>query len=384
MPTEETHQGPIDVLHLRACNFVGGPERQILRYVRHGAAYDGNGGVRTALATFVDRTEGEGRDLLAAAAAADIEAVGLDGGGWHDLVGLRQLISLLRRRKVRLLCAHGYRPDLLGLWAARRCRLPMVSFLRGWTGEDWKVRALDHLDRRYFLPRADRIVCLSELQAGRVAAMGIPRDCIRVVPNAVEPPASTREPARRELRARFGVSDDALLVGAAGRLSPEKGAADLLQAIASMPSSPGTEFLIFGDGPMRTTLESQRQSLGLTQVRFTGFQPDFPSLVPGLDLLVNPSHTEEMPNVVMEAMAAEVAVVATAVGGVPEIAGDHLALTLVPARDPAAMAAAMAPLLADTEARRSLAAAGRQRIDAAFSPARQRQKLLALYAEFLA
>ncbi|MGH9482752.1 MAG: glycosyltransferase, partial [Terriglobales bacterium] len=154
---------PIDVLHLRACNFVGGPERQLLRYARH-AQEDGRAGVRVALATFVDRKEGEGRKLLAAAEAAGVEAVGLNGGGWRDALALRELVALLRHRRVRLLCTHAYRADLLGLAAARRCRLPTAWFLRGFTGEDWKVRAFERLDR-HFLPRADRVVCLSALQA---------------------------------------------------------------------------------------------------------------------------------------------------------------------------------------------------------------------------
>ncbi|MGH9483362.1 MAG: glycosyltransferase, partial [Terriglobales bacterium] len=270
----------------------------------------------------------------------------------------------------------------LGLAAARRCRLPTAWFLRGFTGEDWKVRAFERLDR-HFLPRADRAVCLSELQAGRVAALGIARDRLRVVPNTVEPPASGRAQARRELQSRLGVAPEALLVGAAGRLSPEKGAAEFLDAIAALTPPPQTCFLIFGEGPLRAELEAQRARLGLDRVQFAGFQADFPSLLPGLDLLVNPSRTEEMPNVVMEAMAAGVAVVATAVGGVPEIAGDPPALRLVPARDPAAMAAAIAELLGDAEARRRLAAAGRERIASAFSPARQRACLQALYAEFI-
>ncbi len=367
----------IDVLHLRASNFVGGPERQILRYADH----ERGGRLRVAVATFVDRSEGEGKALLAAAAAQGTEALPLDGGGWRDLAGLRQLTALLRQRRVRLLCAHAYRADLLGSWAARRAGVPIAWFLRGWTGEDRRVRAFEALDR-HFLPRADRVVCLSQGQRERVLALGIPAARVRVVPNVVEPQPTGREEARRQMQQRFGLRPEAVWVGAGGRLSPEKGAADLLAAAARL-ARPDVEFILFGDGPLRAELEARARQLGRAAVHFAGFTPDLRTLLPGLDLLVNPSHREEMPNIVLEAMAAGVAVVATAVGGVAELAGDPAAVRLIGAGQPETMAAAIAEMLDNAEHRNAWAARGRRRVAAAYAPACQRDALRALYAEFL-
>jgi glycosyltransferase involved in cell wall biosynthesis/GT2 family glycosyltransferase len=365
-----------DVVHLRPSNFVGGPERQILRYAGH----EQDGLYRVAIASFCDGHEGKA--LLDAADARRIETLSLSGGALRDLMGLQELTGYLRERQVKLLCTHGYRADLIGLLAARRCGIPVVWFLRGWTGENAKICVYETLDRG-LLKRADRIVCLSQLQADRVAALGVAREKIRIVPNAVEPPRATREQARGELSRRFGVAEDDLLVGIAGRLSPEKGAHDLIRAVQHLaPLPPRVRFLLFGDGPLRASLEQEIAASGLgAQVMLAGFHGDFPQLLPGLDLLVNPSHREEMPNVVLEAMAAGVPVLATAVGGVAEIAGPAQAVRLIPAGQPEQMAVALQPLLGDAGQRQALGAAGKRRIAEAYSLEHQRACLRRLYEE---
>lgn len=367
-----------DVVHLRPSNFVGGPERQILRYAGH----EQNGPYRVAIASFCDGQEGAA--LLGAAEDRRIETLALSGGGLRDLSGLQEFIGYIRERAVKLVCTHGYRADLVGLLAARRCGIPVVWFLRGWTGENAKIRVYEALDRT-LLRCADRIVCLSQLQADRVAGLGVARGKIRIVPNAVEPPGSTREQARGELRRRLGLAEGELLVGIAGRLSPEKGAHDLIRAVQQMAPLPaGVRFLLFGDGPLRGFLEQEIQASGLAaHVRLAGFHGDFPQLLPGLDLLVNPSHREEMPNVVLEAMAAGVPVLATAVGGVAEIAGPRQSVRLIPAGCPARMAEALAQLLGDAGQREALGTAGRCRIAGAYSPQHQRDCLRRLYQEMI-
>lgn len=365
-----------DVVHLRPSNFVGGPERQILRYAGH----EQNGLYRVTIASFCDGQEGKA--LLEAAGARRIETLALSGGALRDLIGLQELIGYLREREVKLVCAHGYRADLVGLLAARRCGIPVVWFLRGWTGENAKIRVYEALDRT-LLRCADRIVCLSQLQADRVAGLGVAREKIRIVPNAVEPPRATREQARRELCGRFGVAEGDLLVGVAGRLSPEKGAHDLIRAIQALAPLPaGVRFLLFGEGPLRASLEREIQQSGLAaQVILAGFHGDFPQLLPGLDLLVNPSHREEMPNVVLEAMAAGVPVLATEVGGVAEIAGPQQSVRLIPAGRPEQMAKALTQLLDDAAQREALGAAGERRIAEAYSLEHQRDCLRRLYQE---
>ena len=175
------------------------------------------------------------------------------------------------------------------------------------------------------------------------------------------------------------------MVALAGRLSPEKGAAYLIQAVPHLlDQSRDSRFVIFGDGRLRSHLEEMAGRLGVAgRVTFAGHVPEFPSLLPGIDVLVNCSLTEEMPNVVLEALASAVPVVATEVGSVREIAGDGDALIVVPPADAVAIAGAVAALLRDPARARAVGNSGQKRVREAFSPARQSEQLWALYRELI-
>ncbi|HEY7838445.1 MAG TPA: glycosyltransferase [Terriglobales bacterium] len=365
---------PVTVLHLRASNFVGGPERQILRLLHYDL------GVRQMLGVFTG-SGGEGQDLLDAARASGVPVAALAGGGRRDLAAGAQLRRLLHQENIGLVCTHGYRADLLGSWAARAAGIPAAWFLRGYTGEDRKVRAYETLDR-LLLGWPRHLVCLSRTQVEQLPARL--RSRALTVPNAIPIPEVDRAAARAALCARFGWAEDALIVGAAGRLSPEKGASFLLQAVAQLPSGLPGHFLIAGDGVLRAALEAEAQRLGIARrLTFAGFCPDWPALLPGCDLFVNPSLREQAPNVVLEAMAAGVAVVATTAGAVAEIAGSPPALALVECGDSRGMADALARLLPDAAARRDLAQRGAERVRQAYSPEHQRRQLQELYRRAL-
>jgi glycosyltransferase involved in cell wall biosynthesis len=135
---------------------------------------------------------------------------------------------------------------------------------------------------------------------------------------------------------------------------------------------------------LRSDLEVRAKRLGLDgHLLFAGFVPRLREFLPGLDILVNPSFSEEMPNIVLEAMAAEVPVVATSVGGVPEIAGPDRAVSLAPPGDAEALAQAVSSILRDPFEARRLAGRGRARVGLVFSLMRQRELLHTLYRELL-
>jgi succinoglycan biosynthesis protein ExoA len=176
-----------------------------------------------------------------------------------------------------------------------------------------------------------------------------------------------------------------VIVVSAGRLSPEKGTEFFIRAMPRIAAAlPTARFLIFGSGPRRAGLGRLAMQLGVAdRIRFAGLVAEFPSLVRGVDLVVNPSLTEEMPNVLLEAMAAQVPVIATAVGGVPELADAGRACRLVPAGDVDAIAAAAIAVLVDPKSLASLGQAGYERVQTAFSPQRQQQQLRSLYTGLL-
>jgi glycosyltransferase involved in cell wall biosynthesis len=371
----------IRILHLRTSNFVGGPERQLLQ----SGDYEREGPLELIFGTLVGETEGG--DFARAVQERGLQMLNLPAGTIGDFGALSKLVRYIREHSVALICTHGYQADILGTLAGLRCGIPVAWFLRGWTGEDWKVRVYEKFDRT-LLPLATRVVCLSNAQADQLArCRGLARK-IRVVHNVVEARSLSdedRTEVRHRLRMRLGLPNDSFIVATAGRLSPEKGTAFFLQAIPAVAKwFPMARFVVFGSGSLKAQLEERAQKLGLgMSVRFVGFVPDFAELLPGIDVLVNPSLSEVMPNVVLESMAAGVPVVATDVGGVAEIAGPDKAIALIPPKDSPAIARAVSDLLHHPGRIAELGRAGQRRVREAFSPASQKAQLRALYQEMV-
>ncbi len=296
----------------------------------------------------------------------------------HLLGALKELFAQLSRIDVKVLLCHGYKANLLGLLAARRLHIPTIAVSRGWTGECRKVRLFEALDR-IVLRWMDHVVCVSHAQVLRVRAARVREDRITVIHNAVHPGrfASPRPEYRDRLRGLFSDPPDRI-VGAAGRLSPEKGFDVLIAAAERIQHSPcvasanrrpaSVGFVLFGEGPLRETLVRQIAACGL-QGHFilAGFRDDLDSYLPHLDLFVQSSHTEGMPNVILEALAAGVPVVATAVGGTPEVIEDGQTGLLVHAGDPPALAERIALLVADATLRSKMRIHGHRRVERYFS-----------------
>jgi glycosyltransferase involved in cell wall biosynthesis len=372
---------PFRVLHLRASNFVGGPERQILRYARQ----EKNGEFDVVLGIFCGTTEG--LKFAQEAEAGGITVFRLPAGTIGDLRTISALRRLLAEQRIDLVCTHGYKADLLGVVAGRLSGIPVASFLRGWTGENWKVRAYEALDR-FSLRFCTRIVCLSGLHAEELAQKKALRDRIRVVSNAVDVPEGSpdqRQAARQQLEKLFSLPSGTSVIACAGRLSPEKGTTFFIEAAREVHREmPGAAFIVFGDGPLLTKLKDLAKRWGLNQVvHFAGFCRDFDQLLPGIDVIVNPSLAEQMPNVVMESMAAGIPVIATEVGAVSEIKGKQEGLLLVPAGDAHTICVAVLRLLKNKDFAETLGRTGRERIANAFSSQRQRDQLRDLYRELV-
>ena len=369
---------PARILHLRASNFVGGPENQLLRHAskERGQAWE------VWIAVFVRGNEG--KPFLSAAQDLGIPCVGLPVESVFSSV--ITLCRTLRENEIKLICTHGYKAEVIGLLAGMLTRTPVACFLRGWTGENMKVRFYEAVER-FSLRFASRVVCLSNLQARKIAVRRSLARKIRVVRNAIDihVPVS-RQQSRRLLAERFSLPAQSTIVATAGRLSPEKGVSDFLEAASRIRGDKESLFfVIFGEGALDKILREKAHSLKMDdKVVFAGFQRDLRDLLPGVDVLVNASQSEEMPNVVLEAMAAGVPVVATEVGGVAEIAGDDPAIKLVPPREPQLLAAEISRLLRSSDLGKSLGEKGLDRVKRAFSVESQAREYNSLYQELVA
>jgi glycosyltransferase involved in cell wall biosynthesis len=294
---------------------------------------------------------------------------------------VREVAETVRQLKADLLCASGYKPDLVGWRAARRIGVPIISVSHGWTAATWRVRVYEALDR-CVLRRMDAVVCVSNAQADKVRRAGVPEAKIAVIHNAVGAEAFT-EPcadARQEMSSWFK-TPPRWIIGAAGRLSPEKGFEVLIDAAQRVNAErPGAGFVIFGDGPMREELQQLIAARGLqSNFVLAGFRKDVQRFLPSFDIGVMSSHTEGLPIILLETCAAGVPSVATAVGGIPEVIEDGRTGYLAPAGDAMQLAARIVNLLDDDSLRQSMGRAARDRVRRDFSFAITSRKYLDVF-----
>jgi glycosyltransferase involved in cell wall biosynthesis len=238
------------------------------------------------------------------------------------------------------------------------------------------IRRLDNWTAR----RCARLIAVSEDTRRAYEAQGYP-DRIEVVYNGVDLDGAA---PTGNLRAELGVPDGAPLLGEVGRLCDVKGQREL---IAALPALPHARLVLFGidqeqGGAFQARLEQDAERLGVRdRIVFAGHRDDAARLLGDVDVVVLPSWTEGLPIVLLEAMARRRPVVATPVGGTPEVVADGQTGLLVPPRDPHALAQAIGRLLDDAELRRRLGDAGYERVRERFSAGAMERRVLEIYDE---
>jgi len=254
-----------------------------------------------------------------------------------------------------------------GLLAAVVTRTPAVAVVHSVWSEPHPVQAVAV---RRLARRVDAYVAVSAFAARATEALlRLRPGAVRVIANGVAAPGALAPPPD------LGVP----VVGAVGRLSPEKGIDVLLRAMALVPDA---RLVVVGEGPQRPELEALARRLGIAgRVTFAGWADPPWAATWSFDVLAVPSFTEGFGLVVVEAMLAGIPVVATAVGAIPEVVHDQVTGMLVAPGDPSALGAALRTLLGDPDRRRQLAAAARAEAALRFTTQRMASAFEALYAE---
>lgn len=320
--------------------------------------------------------------LLERAAAEGFTARRWESRGELDLPAVFAARAALAAFGPDVAHLHSAHAHALGVPAARAAGVPAVVVSRR---VDFTVAGNPLSRLKYALP-VDRYLCISEGVRAAMRASGVPAERLALVPSGVDLAAVEAEGAAPapELRALLGLPPDAEVVGTLASLAPHKNHALLLEAVpAVLAARPRAHFVWLGEGECRPALERRRAALGLEErVHMPGFRPNAKALMRQFDLFVLSSHLEGLCTSLLDAQALGVPIVATAVGGVPEVVRDGVSGRLVGALDPAALAVAIRDALADPAARAAWVAGGREGVRA-FGIARTASRTLEEYRRVL-
>ena len=351
------------VLHVVAPAGIGGLERVVQTL----AAGQSAAGSDVHVAVVVSHDDEESLHRFSAAlteAGVRVHRLLLSGRAYRR--ERAAIAELARGMKAEVVHTHGYRPDVVDGGIARDIGAAAVTTVHGFTGGSARNRLYEWLQTRAFR-RFDAVVAVSQPLVRRLVQSGVASNRVHLAVNAWRPfaPLSDRKTARESL----GLPAGAFVIGWVGRLSREKGLDVLLDALPLIDDLP-IHLAVLGDGPERAPLDARVRAAGLEhKVTWCGTVPDASRLFSALDLLALSSRTEGTPMVLLEAMWARVPIVATSVGGVPDMLGAGEALLVAP-ESPAALAAAIREVVARPTDAVARAASAHSRLarDAAVGP----------------
>ena len=236
-------------------------------------------------------------------------------------------------------------------YSAAQRNIPIVATNHNWLTSHWKLRVYRRFDS-LLIRHFTRIVAVSEDVGEKMLKYGVPKEKIRIIDNGIDLTRFDDTGSPTAIREEFGIKKGVRVIGTVGNLGAEKGHVYLLQAAKGIVSNDeSVKFIFVGEGPLRVSLENEASKLGIRDnVIFTGFRTDIPNLLSGMDIFVLPSVIEGLPMVLLEAMAAEKAVVATRVGAISKVVNDGNGILVEP-RDVAGLEKAIIRLLASEEKR---------------------------------
>jgi glycosyltransferase involved in cell wall biosynthesis len=364
---------------------VSGPAKNLIEFARRSAEPEpGVPRVKFSLITYTRRNEVN--DFIVAARQAGMPTYVLNEQRRFDTSVIGELKRVVREQSPDILQSHNIKSHFYVRLTGLHKHYPWIVFNHGYTEIDLKDRIFAQFDR-WSVPAAKRVVAVCKPFAERLVRRGVDPSHIRVQHNSVKafvPPPQEQVGA---IRHQFGIRAEEQVILCVGRLSKEKGHRDLLHALSLLsqrPELPAYKVVLAGEGPERPALENLAAQFSLGgKLIFAGHQKEIRPFYAMAHLLVLPSHSEGSPNVLLEAMAAGLPVVATAVGGVPEIMqGDDVGF-MVPPYEPSTMADAIASLLADDALRQRFGQAGLQKVTTEYTPEAYRRSMALFYQSVL-
>jgi glycosyltransferase involved in cell wall biosynthesis len=306
-----------------------------------------------------------------------------DRGFW-DLGVIPGMLNICRREHIAIWHGHDYKTNALGLLLRRFWPMKLITTVHGWVQHTNRTPLYYWIDRRC-LPRYDLVLCVSQDLYQECLNLGVaPERCV-LIENAIDTEEFQRRMDRAECKRRLGLPVERIAIGAVGRLSAEKGFDLLIEAVGRLVRA-GCDvgLAIVGDGDEEPRLRAMiaERNLG-DRVQLLGFRGDVAAIYQALDVFALSSLREGLPNVLLEAMAFELPVVATRIAGIPALVRDGDNGLLVPAGDVDALTTALSRLCSDAGLRAGLAKAARQTIEARYSLRERMAKIALLYDRVL-
>jgi glycosyltransferase involved in cell wall biosynthesis len=352
---------------------ITGPVKNLLEFARLATAEN----VFTTIATF---TRGEPENQFTRAVQElsqthqGIFLETIPESGPFDPAPLRLLRTLAARVQPDIIQTHAVKSHFLVRSAGLPRTAPWVAFHHGYTWPTLKARAYNQLDR-WSLRAAKQVLTVSIPFRDQLVAFGVRAERIQIVHNAI-----SSDWGAESLRADSGIPAGRKVILIVGRLSREKDHLTLLEAVHRLRPAITPHLIIVGDGPEKQRIDEKIRHLDLTDfVTLTGHQSSAEPWYGLADVAVLSSLSEGSPNALLEAMATNVPVVATAVGGVPEIVTDEESALLVKPGDAAAMSAALARILNEPKLAARLAKRSHELILARHTPEARVRRLVSIY-----
>jgi len=299
-----------------------------------------------------------------------------------DLSFVFRLYMIIKRVRPDIVHLHSRRgADIMGGLAARAAKTPAIIL----------SRRIDNPVRRGFLPKikygclCDRIIAVSGGVRNALVEGGVDSDKITIVHSVADAKKYQKKGSEAKVRAEFGLDDSANVIAVIAQLIERKGHRFLLQAAPKiLEAFPNTHFLILGEGRLENDLCQLAASLGIQdKVIFAGFRNNIGELLSITTVLVHPATMEGFANCVLQAMAAEVPAVVTAVGGMPESVHDGVNGLLIPPKDVGALAKSVLKLLGDPDLRAKMGSEGKRIVEEQFSVDGMVEGVLAVYRSVL-
>jgi glycosyltransferase involved in cell wall biosynthesis len=378
--TQNTGQQPLNVLHLISSRGLYGAERIILNLI---GATD-----RSRFTPSLALLQAEGypnMELIDAAGAKNAQGHVITCRKWIDPEAVRQTRELIRQENIALVHCHEMKGRLYGLLSARGTSARLITTNHNWIRSDFLVTCFEFLDAFYirFFPR---IVAVSPEVRQLMRRYLTPAKKMQVIINGIDMQEFRKDAeARERIRGEFHIDPETPLIGVFGRISPEKGQKYFLAAAAQvLKVFPEAQFILVGDGFQGDEMRQYAVELGISDaVIFAGFRRNIAAFYSALDIFVLPSLLEGTPMALLEAMSAQLPVIASEVGGVGRIIQGEKNGLLVPPADAEELASAMLRLMRHPEEADKLAADALASIAERYSAKKMTDAYMDLYTELV-